>query len=108
MGWDFCRNYYERQYSAGLHRQRVPVRDKACQDSAQPVYVSEAPAHGAGQQLCRAHAAAHRHIAQDPPRDQKRGRDEAVWHADDVLPDMGAEGGGASVSEVLLRILGAT
>jgi len=26
-------------------------------------------------------------------RDQKRGRDEAVWYADDVLPDMGAERG---------------
>jgi len=84
----------------------VPVRGKACQGSAQPVYVSEAPAHRADQQLSRAHAAARRHITQDPLRDQKRGRNEAVWHADDVLPDMGAEG--ASVSEMLLRILGAT
>ncbi len=50
-------------------------------------------AHGADQQLCRAHTVARRHIAQDPPRDQKRGRDEAVQHADDVLPDMGAERG---------------
>jgi len=71
----------------------VPVRGKACQGSTPPVYVSEAHAHGADQQFSRTHAAARRHIAQDPLRDQKRGRNEVVWHADDVLPDMGAERG---------------
>jgi len=71
----------------------VPVRGKACQGSTQPVYASKAPAHGTDQQLCRAHATACRHIAQDSLRYQKRGRNEEVWHADDVLSDMGAERG---------------
>jgi len=64
-----------------------------CQGSAQPVCVSEAPRHGADQQLSRVHAAARRHIAQDSAWDQEQGRDGVVRYADDVLPDMGAERG---------------